>query len=73
MLPPLKSTLDKSQFSNIISTKSIFLKSQFSNISNVEEDKSTIRKKYEGEFNVLNNLVNEIIERCKQRENGQGR
>lgn len=43
----------------------IGVKSQFSKISNVEEDKSTIRKKYEGEFNVLNDLVNEIIERCK--------
>ncbi len=43
----------------------IGVKSQFSNISNVEENKSTIRDKYEKEFSVLNNLVNEIIERCK--------
>lgn len=43
----------------------IGVKSQFSNISDVEEDKSTIRKKYGQEFSVLNNLVNEIIGRCE--------
>lgn len=42
----------------------IGVKSQFSSVSDVEEDKSTIRKKYGREFTVLNDLVNEIIERC---------
>ena len=43
----------------------IGIKSQFSNISDIEKDKSTIRQKYGQEFSVLNNLVNEIIGRCK--------
>lgn len=43
----------------------IGVKSQFSNISDIEKDKSTIRQKYGQEFSVLNNLVNEIVGRCK--------
>lgn len=43
----------------------IGVKSQFSNISDIEKDKSTIRQKYGQEFNILNNLVKEIVERCE--------
>lgn len=44
----------------------IGVKSQFSKIANLEEDTSTIRKKYGQEFNGLNKLVTEIIERCNK-------
>lgn len=53
----------KGEIPKVFETK-IGVKSQFSNISDIEEDKSTIRKKYGQEFNVLNDLVNELIGRC---------
>lgn len=44
----------------------IGVKSQFSKIANLEEDTSTIRKKYREEFGILNTLVKEIIKRCNR-------
>ncbi len=39
-------------------------KAAISNISNFDESRSTIRNKYKGEFNTINNLVKEIMGRC---------
>lgn len=42
----------------------IGVKSQFSKIADLDHEKSTIRKKYEQEFGILNDLVDQIIRRC---------
>lgn len=61
----LESRSNENKIPKVFKTK-IGVKSQFSKIANLEEDTSTIKKKYGGEFSILNNLVNEIIERCNE-------
>lgn len=61
----LESRSNENKTPKVFKTK-IGVKSQFSKIANLEEDTSTIKKKYGGEFSILNNLVNEIIERCNE-------
>lgn len=59
----LESQGNDNKIPKVFNTK-IGVRSQLSKIANLEEDTSTIRKKYGSQFSVLDNLVNEIVERC---------